>query len=159
MKKVLALMAVLLLIVPAALAEPVSDINPEGYDQLLVLDIFKNADAEPDENGDFPEDVPTQVVVQGCFGSIDLSQGDHEPEFMGFDQSENGIHSFGLAENCEVLMPIDIMNPVDNAPCEDLAEWFMNVRDTWEDFDFYAKFELNEDGDLTKLEYVYYPFN
>ncbi len=159
MKKVLALLTALLLMVPAALAAPVSPVNPEGYDRLLVLDIFSNDDAELDENGDFPEVVTPEVTVQGCFGSIDLSQGEDAPQFQGFDESGDGVYALGLAENCEILMPTDMMDPVENAPCEDLVAWFLKVREERDDFTFYASFELDENGDLTKLEYEYHPFD
>ena len=156
MKKLLAILIAALTLFGAALAEkPQSTRPPEEYNMILVTDIFTNTDAEADEEGDASEAAP-RLTLQGTFGTIDMSHGEWDMEFIGFDLKQT--YSFSLAEDCELLLPADLMNPVENAPCKDLQAWYDAAREKlFDNFYFYAYYKLNDRDELTRLEYVYLP--
>lgn len=169
MRKLLAsFLALMLCVAPVAAlgAEDANDylasINPNGYDMLMITDIFTNEDSELyDDEAEAPA---ASLTVQGCFGTVDMSQGEDAAENVGFDSDD--VYSFGLAEDCEMLMPADIMNPVENVRIEDLQAWYDGAKaalqfdETSEEaYVFYAYYEMNQDGNLTRLEYVYFPWN
>ncbi|MBO2516022.1 MAG: hypothetical protein CW338_01925 [Clostridiales bacterium] len=149
MKKAICLLAALMLLCSCALAEVVYNgpteaamqLNPNGYDRLRVVDIFSNTD----------EGIDSGVCVQGCFGTINMDD-ELDPDFIGFDYGD--IRVMGLADNCEIWMPADVMNPVENVRVEDLEGWFSDFGRN----EFYAEFEIDEAGDLVYLAFIYYPF-
>ncbi|MEG0865179.1 MAG: hypothetical protein RSE58_12175 [Clostridia bacterium] len=168
MKKWIAMAAVLLLVFScvSVYAETVTDIKEftasNKFDLLLATDVFINDDAEMDDKGNLPETIEKGAVcIQGCFGSIDMSKSEAEPFVTGFDP-EN-IFSMTLAKDCVVLMPKDWTNPVENMAIEDPASWCEAIMaETDPDkravyLPFYASFEFNDNGELTKLEYCYMP--
>ena len=77
-------------------------------------------------------------------------------EFIGFDLKE--VYSFSLADDCVLLMPADLANPVENAACKDLQAWYdAACKKLFDNFYFYAYYKLNDKDELTRLEYVYLP--
>lgn len=146
-----------------------ASINPNGFDMLLVTDIFTNDDAEYDDDEDDKDDQQDDeplddTSVQGCFGTVDMSLGEAEHQNMGFDQTD--IRTFGLDDHCELLMPADIMNPVENVRITDLQAWYDDAKaalqydeGSTDAYSFYAFYQMDEDGELTRLEYVYFPWN
>lgn len=156
MKKLLVILIAALTLFGAAHAErPQSTRPPEEYNMILVTDIFTNTDAEAGEKGDFPETEP-QLTLQGTFGTIDMSHGEWDMEFIGFDLKE--VYSFSLADDCVLLMPADLANPVENALCKDLQAWYdAACKKLFDNFYFYAYYKLNDKDELTRLEYVYLP--
>lgn len=169
MKKLIAIIGVLVLTLACASAgaEATYDAHEyvlaTGYDLLYVTDIFSNDDAEMDENGDFLGGDNNGVFVQGCFGTVDMSQGEANAVDIGFDSDQ--VFTMSLAEGCVVLMPKDWSNPVENVVIDDPQSWceaFMEASadgspDAVYPRDFYALFELNDNSDLIRLEYCYMP--
>ena len=156
MRKSVALLLALLLALPlGALGENI--LNPDGYGLLYVTDMFITEDSEADENGDFPPAVQ-ELIVQAAFGDV-TGEAD-ETELVGFD--DEAVCALGVAEGCAFLLPADLNNPVENAPCANPAKWFADAS-TWyvamaeDSFGFFATFELDANGDLTRLEYAYFP--
>lgn len=151
MKKLFSLISVLALLIccVTAVAEETEDMrdfyNPQGYDLLFVSDVFIGEGEDQ--------------IVQGCFGTIDMTNGEDQMEFIGFDREE--ICSFAFAEGAVIEMPEDLMNPVENSPIatfEDLDAWFDGFMEAYPDAEgFYATFEMNADGELTALSYCYLP--
>ena len=156
MKKLLVILIAALTLFGAAHAEkPQSTRPPEEYNMILVTDIFTNTGAEAAEDGKFSETEP-QLTLQGTFGTIDMSHGEWDMEFIGFDLKE--VYSFSLADDCVLLMPADLANPVENAPCKDLQAWYdAACKKLFDNFYFYAYYKLNDKDELTRLEYVYLP--
>ena len=156
MKKLLVILIAALTLFGAAHAErPQSTRPPEEYNMILVTDIFTNTDAEADEKGDFPETEP-QLTLQGTFGTIDMSHGEWDMEFIGFNLKD--VYSFSLAVDCVLLMPADLTNPAENARCKDLQKWYDEACEKlFDHFYFYAYYTLNDKDELTRLEYVYLP--
>ncbi len=158
MKKFLCLLTVLLLALPCvSVAESDAESNP--FDLLLVTDIFTNDDAEMDADGNYPDHVEPSLTVQGCFGTIG-GEIECEYESQGFDL--NDIRAFGLAEGCVLLLPLDLMNPVEVSPVTDLQAWYDAAQADYAEFGdgpytFYALYELDDDGNLLRLEYCYLP--
>lgn len=120
-----------------------------GGDEFLhVTDIFV-----PD-GGDAP-------VVQGCFGNIDFSNGEWDMEFVGFDPEET--YTLALADGAVLEMAEDPTNPITNVVVEDLSAWYEGYKAAFLNGDesaeagFYATYELDEDGNLARLSYVYLP--
>ncbi|MEG2702902.1 MAG: hypothetical protein RSA65_09815 [Clostridia bacterium] len=163
MKKWMALATILVLVFSCALAgaEAAPDVSEyvasNGYDLLYVTDIFINEDSEVDAA------VDKVVYVQGCFGTIDMSKGEAEAANIGFD--ENDTFTLSLAKDCVVLMPKDWTNPVENVQIDDPQLWCEALMEAAakasfekpDGLDFYATFEFNEAGELTKLTYDYLP--
>lgn len=135
-----------------------------GYTLLAITDVFVSEDAEMDADGNFPENVTPEVIVQGSFGNIDMSHGEDDPDYIGFDE-QNLTYSMGLAEGCVIQMPPDLMNPVELAPCEDFAQWYeTQYRPMVEglsadgtDDRLYVEFTLDENDNLTSVTYLYMP--
>lgn len=151
MKKLISLISVLALLLccAAAVAEETEDMrefyNPEGYDMLFVSDIFTGEGESQ--------------IVQGCFGTVDMTNGEDQMEYVGFDR-EN-VFSLVFAEGAVIEMPDDLMNPVENLPIatfDDLDAWFDGFMEAYPyEEGFYATFEMNEEGELTSLSYCYLP--
>ena len=150
MKKAICLLLAMLLLCTCALAEgyegptaAAMQLNPNGYDRIMVTDIFSNTD----------EGINSGICVQGCFGTIGL-ENEAEPEFVGFDPEETV--TLGLAEGCMIFMPEDVLNPVSNVLVEDLEAWYALYG---QGNTFYAEFEIDENGNLAYLAFIYYSFN
>lgn len=150
MKKLISLIAVLVMLFTcAAVAEESEDMrnfyNPEGYDMLYVSDIFTGEG----EN----------QIVQACFGTINMENGEDQMEFVGFD--EENVCSLVFADGAVIEMPEDLTNPVVNSQLtsfDGLEAWFAGFKAKYsETAGFYAIFEMNEEGELTSLSYCYLP--
>lgn len=173
MKKVLCVMLSLLVLAGCtATAEGSAILNPNGYDLLMVTDIFTNDDSEAGESGEEGARAES-LTLQGVFGAISyptiddsVSEGESEGMTMvGFDPEDTV--SLTLAANGELWMPKDMLNPVENEKIDDLQAWYDAAQAQMADYlaegqssySFYAQFEMNDDGELTKLEYCYFDWN
>ncbi|MDO4546757.1 MAG: hypothetical protein Q4D04_01525 [Clostridia bacterium] len=146
------LIALCLSLAQASSADGVYDI-PEQYDILYVTDIFTLGDAEP---GYEDEPQVSQLVVQGCFGTIVSLESDDGPVMDGFD--ENDVYSLSVSEKCVFLMPTDVEEILDNESVDDIEEWYNSFyKEKAMGEEFYAYYELDDEGELTFLEYVYLP--
>ena len=169
MKKAFCLLISLFLLVGCtALGEGAAILNPNGYDLLQVTDIYTNDDSEYVENGNQTPSAAS-LTIQGSFGSITFPSGEvtgaYEYERLdqaGFDPEETVCLT--LAEGCEIWMPADPLYPTENVKVDDLQAWYdaANVllaeylAEGESSLSFYAAFEMNDDGELTKIEYCYY---
>ena len=173
MKKLFCILLSLLLLAGcAALAEGAAILNPNGYDLLKITDVFTNDDSEMGE-GDVEIPHAESLTLQGAFGAITYptlddtaSEGESEGmEMAGFAPEDTVCLT--LAENCELWMPEDLLNPVENIRIDDLQAWYDAANVQMADYlaedegsySFYATFEMNDDGELTKLEYCYFDWN
>ena len=172
MKKILCALLSLMLCMGCAAADGAAIVNPDGYEFLRVTDIFTNDDSEIGENG---EEIPhaESLTVQGVFGAFKYPSADDTApagesegmETLGFDP-ENTV-SLTLAADCEILMPADLTNPVENVSIDDLQAWYdaanervkADLAEGESRYAFYATFEMNDEGELTKLEYCYFEWN
>ncbi len=169
MKKVLCMaLALLLLAGNAAWAEGAAILNPNGYDLLEVTDVYTNDDSEIGPDG---EEIPhaESLTLQGVFGTVQYPPADAPRdyendgmEWIGFDPEETVCLT--LAPGCEIWMPEDMLNPVENVRVDDLQAWYDAANAQMADylsedessFTFYADFVMNDDGELTKIEYRYF---
>ena len=124
-------------------------LNPENYPYFYVMGISQaQADAS------------SAIVVNGCFGDFQLSDADGEADLdvSGFDE-ENPVE-LSLAEDCVVLMPVDLNeNVITNLPCQDILQWFAEQSGgEAEPFTFYAVITLDETNQVTQLAYQYFPW-
>ena len=168
MKKLLCLLILLTLTVSATAMgeENLQDyLTQNGYDMLLISDVFTNTDSEADENGDYADAAPT-LILQGCFGKLDYSENE-DGLYVGFD-CENGseVYALGLAENCVLLLPKDVTNPDENVEVTDLQAWYDQAKEALElttnltqsgTLYVYVKVELNDMDELTRIEFVSLP--
>ena len=165
------LLSLLLLAGCSATAEGAAILNPNGYDLLKVTDVFISGDSELDEDGNYLQQ-PEALVIQGSFGTILYPPADVERayendgmELVGFAPEDTVCLS--LAANCEIWMPKDLLNAVENAKIDDLQAWYDAAKVQMADYlapdegsySFYAQFEMDGDGDLTKIEYCYFDWN
>ncbi|MDD3409821.1 MAG: hypothetical protein PHY12_03335 [Eubacteriales bacterium] len=179
MKKLLCLLtAAVLLACSAAFAEE-EPLYPEGYNLLLVTDVFPSGDDELYEEKTEEElsNAPERTLLQGTFGALSAAPAtdaaqeselapEADPaaasELIGFDKSD--IHTFWVAENCVILLPKDPLDPTEIVQIDDLQAWYDHANEVMADYfdegqgsyEFYATFEMNDEGDLTKLEYQYF---
>lgn len=151
MKKVLCLLAALVMVLTftCAVAEevPAEDavmMNPNGYPLIKVIDIFSNTD----------EGIESGVTVQACFGSFEW-EDESDVTTLGFDVQD--VWAIGLADDCVIFMPDDVMNPVSNVMIDDLEAWYEQYKEMTGG-EFYAEFEFNENGEFVYLAFVYFPF-
>lgn len=148
------------------------EINPHGYKLIHITDVF-TPDPELDEN-DEPIDTEEGPVIQCSFGDIDLTD-ESDPQFIGFEKEgqddendEENEDSFdgetftlGLSPECELLLPTDFENPTENhkVAIEDFEDWTAKLSEVKGGIDFYATFEMDDDGTIKKLEYFWTPFD
>lgn len=126
----------------------------QGYDLLHVTDIFT-----PDGEDGVEDD---SVVLQGCFGTIDMSKGEADMEYIGFDESETYTLVVRPDAVIEVVTDPENVAKTSVITTADLLEWHANYKKGFGgDFeiegDFYASFELDEEDAITRLTYVYLP--
>ena len=127
-----------------------SALNPEGYPYFMVLEVAEG----PQVEGLLP------LTVKGCFGDYQMYDDEEDVSSMGFDM--DNPCAVQLAEDCEILMPVDFYdNIMDVVPCEDLLAWYQQQSDG-ENMDiplsFHTKLEFNDQGFVTRMEYVYFPW-
>ena len=122
----------------------------QGYDLIHVTDLF------------VPDGAEDTVVLQGCFGTIDMSQGEADMEYIGFD--ENETYTLIVLPDAVIELPADAEHPTENTAvtAADLPAWLATYKaefggDFEIDGDFYASFELDEEDAITRLTYVYLP--
>ena len=103
-------------------------VNPSNYEYIRIFDIV--LDDEDD------------VLVYGALGNIE--QGDDGISTTGF--TDDDYACYFLADNCEISMPdVDV---------EDLYEYFVDAIENDSDIVIYAHFTVDEDNDITSLEYT-----
>lgn len=148
------------------------EINPHGYKLLHITDVF-TPDPELDEN-DEPIESEEGPVIQCSFGDIDLTD-ESDPQFIGFEREgqddgsdeeekdpfDGETFTLGLSPDCELLLPTDFENPTENheVAIEDFEDWAAELSEIKGGIDFYATFEMDDDGNITKLEYFWTPFD
>lgn len=170
MKKILCVLTAILLLASSAAFAEEEPLYPEGYNLLKIVDIFTNNDSETGEDVE-------NLLLQATLGALgtdttedaaldseaeDEDGFDPETELIGFDMDD--VYTFGLAEGCEILLPADPLDPTEIVQIDDLQAWYDKANEIMADYfdegqtsyEFYATFEVNDVGDLTKLEYLYF---
>ena len=147
------------------------EINPHGYKLLHITDVF-TPDPETDEENN-PVEGESLPVVQGSFGDIDMTD-ESDPQFIGFEKEAEGdedeesndsydgeTFTLGLAPDCELLLPTDFENPTENSKVDikDFEAWAAKLSEVKGGIDFYATFEMDDDANITKLEYFWTPWD
>ena len=150
MKKLFAMLlaAALLLTalsLPACLAEEETDDRP----------LFLVTDLVCDDSG-------AAIGVTGIYCAVGYdAENDYETLFYGEEEV-----TYALSDPYEAIMPTDLMDDVlVCAPVDDLAAWYAQVMlqgaEMEEEAEFYAfttLITLNDDGEISVIEYVYTPW-
>lgn len=99
-------------------------------------------------------------MLQGCFGDISLANGEENAEIIGFDDTGDFVFPLVIAEDCVIEMPMSLMELGDNVSVtrDQLMDIVSEVREALNMVDFYCEVEMNEEGELTRITYVYMPF-
>ncbi|MBQ3079493.1 MAG: hypothetical protein IJC48_05770 [Clostridia bacterium] len=117
--------------------------NPLNYPLFLVDNVYT-----PDSSG--------IVCIEGSFGDYAFPADEENLVFVGFDE-ENPV-TVSLAEDCKIKLFADFDNLNNLVEVEDLLAWYEDACELLGfSFSFHAVPEMNENGQITSLEYFYIP--
>ena len=160
-------------------------VNPEGYPLVKIFfaaipeitfeDVTEIDPAETTtEEIEMADQGADYAIILVTFGDVKI-EDETAPEYIGFDHEEgDNIQALAIPADAEIVMPTDLIydpvNTTKTMTVKEFVEWFENTMNTYyndvvtdsnedgiENFTVLASFSMNENGDVTRLEYVYMP--
>ena len=153
MKKMTILVLTLTLILTLGMAAVNAEEAPEA--QEIPYDLVE---VESVGTMDMEEGVDKLIYcIDGRLGRIDYSEGEAERVYLGF--AEEDFVRMIIADDAQIFVPTDMMDPVENQPLESPEAFCDWVDALAEEFRYmlHFRFELNENDEAIKLEYNYEP--
>ena len=155
MKRLMSLLlaAVLVLSLPLALAEETAEAteSPDLTDAIFLVE-----DMLYDDDG-------SVLCIEGEYAYIGMEPEEEYETLMPY-----GVDAtYALAEGCTFSMPLDMGDEdiFENHEVEDLGAWYnevilqgLELDDESEFYSFTVQLTLNEDDEVTHVEYVYTPW-